>query len=66
MFVRELALHLACACRMVNVVPHLQKTPSQHITELIQPVKHADGWRPRPKILELLNMADFTHQVRVL
>lgn len=23
-----------------------------------------EGWRPRPKIIEFLNMADYTHQVR--
>lgn len=43
-----------------------QKAPSQQVNELAQPVRHAEGWRPKPKILELLNMADFTHHVRAL
>lgn len=28
------------------------------------PPTHVEGWRPKPQIIEYLNMADFTHQVR--
>eukprot|EP00955_Chlamydomonas_euryale_P060741 357809-Chlamydomonas_euryale.AAC.4 len=40
-----------------------KKPPSQHIRELTQPTGHSTGWRPKPKIIELLNIADFTNQV---
>ena len=42
-----------------------KKAPSQLINELLaaQPPSHVEGWRPKPHIIELLNMADFTHQV---
>ena len=33
------------------------------MAELTQPRTHTAGYRPRPVIIELLNLADFTHQV---
>ncbi len=42
-----------------------QKVPSQLIQQLTAPATHVNGWRPKPKILELLNLADHSHQVRV-
>eukprot|EP00798_Chlamydomonas_sp_ICE-L_P006741 gene6741-3411_t len=43
-----------------------KKLPSQLLNELTQPPSHVDGWRPKPKIIELLNMADFTHQLQCI
>ncbi len=41
-----------------------QKLPSQMLAELSNPAtRHAERWRPRPRIIELLNLADYTHQV---
>ncbi|KAK9824158.1 hypothetical protein WJX72_008157 [[Myrmecia] bisecta] len=40
-----------------------KKLPSKLIQELAEPCTHADGWRPKPRIVELLNIRDYTHQV---
>ncbi|KAG2489301.1 hypothetical protein HYH03_012133 [Edaphochlamys debaryana] len=40
-----------------------KKAPSQHMAELAQPPRNVEGWRPRPRIIELLNIADFSHHV---
>ena len=42
----------------------LQKLPSQYIAELAEPQTHAEGWRPKPQVVESLNLADYTHQAR--
>lgn len=42
----------------------LQRLPSQVVAETTQPITHVEGWRPKPRIVELLNMADYTHQAR--
>lgn len=41
----------------------LQKRPSQLVHEMHNPPTHMEGWRPKPQIIEYLNLADFTHQV---
>ena len=40
----------------------MQKLPSQYIAELADPQTHAEGWRPKPQVVESLNLADYTHQ----
>lgn len=49
-------LHMTCT----------QWSPSQLIEDLNQPTLHAEGHRPKPQVLQLLNIADHTHQVQQL
>ncbi|KXZ49496.1 hypothetical protein GPECTOR_21g722 [Gonium pectorale] len=39
------------------------KSPSQQVAEVSLPVRDVEGWRPRPRIIEHLNIADFSHHV---
>jgi ADP-heptose:LPS heptosyltransferase len=41
----------------------MQWSPSQLIADLTQPVVHAEGWRPKPQVVELLNIAEHSHKV---
>ncbi|GIL73961.1 hypothetical protein Vretifemale_3959, partial [Volvox reticuliferus] len=40
-----------------------KKTPSQQVAEVSQTGRNVEGWRPRPRIIEHLNIADFSHHV---
>lgn len=44
----------------------VQKAPSQLVDELLHPPKEIQGWRPKPTVVELLNIAEYSHQVTVL
>ena len=55
-------LHVALAQRRLSLGV-LQKTPSQLVNELTYPPQHVEGWRPKPKVVELFNIAEYTHQV---
>lgn len=45
------------------MLPQLQTCPSQLVEDLDQPNLHAEGYRPKPQIVELLNIAEHTHKV---
>eukprot|EP00775_Hariotina_reticulata_P008964 gene8964-9139_t len=38
--------------------------PSQLVADLQKPLIHAEGWRPKPQVVQLLNIAENTHQVQ--
>lgn len=42
----------------------VKKTPSQVVLELTQPRTLERGWRPKPKIVEFLNISEYTSQVK--
>eukprot|EP00232_Nephroselmis_pyriformis_P008175 CAMPEP_0182895474 /NCGR_PEP_ID=MMETSP0034_2-20130328/25702_1 /TAXON_ID=156128 /ORGANISM="Nephroselmis pyriformis, Strain CCMP717" /LENGTH=2117 /DNA_ID=CAMNT_0025029307 /DNA_START=132 /DNA_END=6482 /DNA_ORIENTATION=- len=44
----------------------VKKMPSQVIKELEEPPNKLEGWRPTPKIVEFLNMGDYTHQTNTI
>jgi hypothetical protein len=41
-----------------------QKPPSRLIQQLTKQSTHVNGWRPKPEVVELLNIAEHSHQVR--
>jgi len=41
----------------------LQKSPSQLVDELTNAPKYIEGWRPKPSVVQLLNIAEYSHQV---
>ena len=46
--------------------PLVQKAPSQLVDELLNPPKVIQGWRPKPTVVELLNIAEYSHQVCIV
>lgn len=53
-----MALAPSLACSSTS-----QWTPSQHIADLEHPSLHAEGYRPKPEVVQLLNIAEHTHKV---
>ncbi|KAL0040642.1 hypothetical protein WJX79_000331 [Trebouxia sp. C0005] len=40
-----------------------KKSPSQLVDELTNAPKYIEGWRPKPSVVQLLNIAEYSHQV---